>query len=269
MVDDRRAGEQEDEAPVPPAVEDVAREQDPDLPRAPVRHQRPRHRQNDQEEDREGDGREEHAPRQRRRSRSLRVSDLADRVLHAHDDVKTPRLRRARRARDDAAAAQVQPGRQAAGQRPRVRAGARPRRRGSSGMRLSALRVRAALVFTRPAAPRRRRQRASRGSASPSPAAPERAGASRRPGTNQDGCASRRSSRSRVMFGCFAAAALISSFMLIYGWWRAHREPEDVLDATRRRTRRACRRSRSHSHPRNRCSPPPSRRSGRAPRRAA
>jgi hypothetical protein len=63
VVDDRRRHEQEDEAPVPPAVEDVAREQDPPAPRPLRRHQEPRDREDDQEEDRERGGREEHGAR--------------------------------------------------------------------------------------------------------------------------------------------------------------------------------------------------------------
>ena len=59
VVDDRRAAEQEHEPPVPPAVEDVAREQDPGAPRPLVRLEHPRHGQDDQEEEREGDGREQ------------------------------------------------------------------------------------------------------------------------------------------------------------------------------------------------------------------
>ena len=49
--------------PVPPAVEDVARDDDEDAPAAHVRHREPRERQDDQEEDREGGGREDQARR--------------------------------------------------------------------------------------------------------------------------------------------------------------------------------------------------------------
>ena len=59
VVYDRRGREQEDEAPVPPRVEHVARDEDPAAPQRLPAHQRPRNRQHDHEEDREGDGREE------------------------------------------------------------------------------------------------------------------------------------------------------------------------------------------------------------------
>ena len=49
------------EPPVPPAVEDVARDDDERPPAVRPRHRQPRERQDEQEEDREGGGREEHA----------------------------------------------------------------------------------------------------------------------------------------------------------------------------------------------------------------
>ena len=60
---DRRGREQEDEAPVPGAVEDVAGGDDERPPALAPRHQEPREREHDQEEDRERGGREEHRSR--------------------------------------------------------------------------------------------------------------------------------------------------------------------------------------------------------------
>ena len=61
VVPERRSGEQEDEMPVPPAVEDVARGDDERAPAVWPRHRQPRERQHEQEEDRKGGGGEEHA----------------------------------------------------------------------------------------------------------------------------------------------------------------------------------------------------------------
>ena len=66
LVPERAAREQEDEAPVPPAVEDVARGDDERPPAVRPRHRQPRERQDDQEEDGESGGRKEHAPRKPR-----------------------------------------------------------------------------------------------------------------------------------------------------------------------------------------------------------
>ena len=60
LVPDRGRGEQEDEAPVPRAVEDVARQDDERPPPLSPRHQKPRERQDEHEEDRERGGRKEH-----------------------------------------------------------------------------------------------------------------------------------------------------------------------------------------------------------------
>ena len=60
LVPDGAAGEEKDEAPVPPAVEDVAGDDHEPAPAVDVRHREPRERQHDDEEDREGGGREQH-----------------------------------------------------------------------------------------------------------------------------------------------------------------------------------------------------------------
>ena len=61
LVAERRRGQQEAEAPVPPAVEDVAGDQDEGTPARRVLHEQPAQRQHHEEEDRERDGREQHA----------------------------------------------------------------------------------------------------------------------------------------------------------------------------------------------------------------
>ncbi len=63
LVPGDREREQEAEPPVPAGVEDEARGDDDRSPALAARHQQPRERQHDHEEDREGCGREEHGSR--------------------------------------------------------------------------------------------------------------------------------------------------------------------------------------------------------------
>ena len=93
LVDQRRRDEQEDEPPVPPAVEHVAGADDEPLPQAQPRHEQPVEHVDDEEEDRERDRREEHAAacrspgcaEPRRRPRLLR------RMLHQRRRAAKPR----------------------------------------------------------------------------------------------------------------------------------------------------------------------------------
>src|SRR5262249_52769162 len=71
-IPERRAGEQEDEGPVPPAVEDVAGKDDEGAPAVRPGHRQPRERQDEQKEDGEGGGREEHAGVRLRRPTDVR-----------------------------------------------------------------------------------------------------------------------------------------------------------------------------------------------------
>ena len=63
LVDERGAGQQEDEPPIVVTVEEVRRGQDEQLPLEPLVHEDPACGQDHHEEDREGDGREEHGRR--------------------------------------------------------------------------------------------------------------------------------------------------------------------------------------------------------------
>src|SRR6266511_87816 len=63
VVHERRRGKEEDELPVPPAVEEVARRKHEGPPGPRPIHQRPGQREHDEEKDGEGGGREEHPRR--------------------------------------------------------------------------------------------------------------------------------------------------------------------------------------------------------------
>src|SRR5438034_619922 len=76
-VEDRRGGDEEDEAPVPVAVEEVRRRDHEQLPAVPLRHEDPTQRQDDHQEDRERDGGEEHPCPRRRFCPGGSVSHLA------------------------------------------------------------------------------------------------------------------------------------------------------------------------------------------------
>src|SRR4029453_204202 len=77
LVPEGAAGQQEDETPVPPAVEDVARDDDERPPAMRPRHRQPRERQDDKEEEREGCGGEEQARGSLRSVPGARIADAS------------------------------------------------------------------------------------------------------------------------------------------------------------------------------------------------